>query len=207
MSNSLWSHGLQHTRLPCPSPTPVACSDAIEFECSSSGWWQQSVVVLILQGIWPCNCKSPHIDNDGRKGYKPSFLSKMPALPSRSLRGSERWVRISRWKDAVYRAQSAKRELGDSNQGCPNCSDNPCIASALILSLWGLTFAADHSASWCAAVHGIAKAWTRLSDWTTTLLPAVRLPLSLISRLEKKLNQNFQSNKLDWTKKKKKEQQ
>ena len=39
-----------------------------------------------------------------------------------------------------------------------------CIASALILSLWGLTFAAGHSASWCAAVHGIAKAWTRLSD-------------------------------------------
>ena len=26
MSNSLWSHGLQHTRLPCPSPTSRACS-------------------------------------------------------------------------------------------------------------------------------------------------------------------------------------
>ena len=24
MSDSLWPHGLQHTRLPCPSPTPVA---------------------------------------------------------------------------------------------------------------------------------------------------------------------------------------
>ena len=24
MSNSLWPHGLQHTRLPCPSPTPRA---------------------------------------------------------------------------------------------------------------------------------------------------------------------------------------
>ena len=27
MSNSLWPHGLQHTRLPCPSPTPGACSN------------------------------------------------------------------------------------------------------------------------------------------------------------------------------------
>ena len=34
MSNSLWPHGLQHTRLPCPSPTPGACSNS----CPSS-WW------------------------------------------------------------------------------------------------------------------------------------------------------------------------
>ena len=26
MSNSLWPHGLQHNRLPCPSPSPGACS-------------------------------------------------------------------------------------------------------------------------------------------------------------------------------------
>ena len=34
MSISLWPHGLQHTRLPCPSPTPRAYSNS----CSSS-WW------------------------------------------------------------------------------------------------------------------------------------------------------------------------
>ena len=34
MSNSLWPHWLQHTRLPCPSPTPGACSNS----CLSS-WW------------------------------------------------------------------------------------------------------------------------------------------------------------------------
>ena len=28
MSDSLWPHGLQHTRLPCPSPTPGAYSNA-----------------------------------------------------------------------------------------------------------------------------------------------------------------------------------
>ena len=27
MSNSLWCHGLQHARLPCPSPSPGACSN------------------------------------------------------------------------------------------------------------------------------------------------------------------------------------
>ena len=34
MFDSLWPHGLQHTRLPCPSPTPRACSNS----CPSSQW-------------------------------------------------------------------------------------------------------------------------------------------------------------------------
>ena len=34
MSDSLWSHVLQHTRLPCPKPTPRACSDS----CPLSQW-------------------------------------------------------------------------------------------------------------------------------------------------------------------------
>ena len=28
VSSSLWPHGLQHTRIPCPSPTPGACSNS-----------------------------------------------------------------------------------------------------------------------------------------------------------------------------------
>ena len=28
MSDSLWPHGLQHARVPCPSPTPGACSNS-----------------------------------------------------------------------------------------------------------------------------------------------------------------------------------
>ena len=34
ISDSLWPHRLQHTRLPCPSPTPRACSNS----CPLS-WW------------------------------------------------------------------------------------------------------------------------------------------------------------------------
>ena len=34
MSDSLWPHGLQHARLPCPSPTPRAYSNS----CPSC-WW------------------------------------------------------------------------------------------------------------------------------------------------------------------------
>ena len=34
MSDSLWPHGLQHARLPCPSPIPRPCSNS----CPSSQW-------------------------------------------------------------------------------------------------------------------------------------------------------------------------
>ena len=34
LSDSLWPHGLQHARLPCPSPTSGACSNS----CLSSQW-------------------------------------------------------------------------------------------------------------------------------------------------------------------------
>ena len=36
VSNSLWPHGLQHTRLPCPSATPRACSNSCHPTISSS---------------------------------------------------------------------------------------------------------------------------------------------------------------------------
>ena len=34
VSDSLWPHGLQHARPPCPSPTPGVCSNS----CPSSRW-------------------------------------------------------------------------------------------------------------------------------------------------------------------------
>ena len=39
MSDSLWPHGLQHTRLPCPSPTPRACSNS----CPLSRWCHPTI--------------------------------------------------------------------------------------------------------------------------------------------------------------------
>ena len=49
MSDSLWPHGLQHTRLPCPSPTPRACSNS-----HPSSWWCQ-----LIQPSHPLSSLSP----------------------------------------------------------------------------------------------------------------------------------------------------
>ena len=39
VSDSLWPHGLQHARLPCPSPTPGAYSNS----CPSSWWYHPTI--------------------------------------------------------------------------------------------------------------------------------------------------------------------
>ena len=39
VSDSLWHHGLQHAKLPCPSPTPGACSNS----CASSRWCHPTI--------------------------------------------------------------------------------------------------------------------------------------------------------------------
>ena len=48
MSDSLRPHGLQHTRLPCPSPTPRAYSNS----CPSSRWCRP----IISSSVIPFSC-------------------------------------------------------------------------------------------------------------------------------------------------------
>ena len=44
VSNTLWLHGLQHARLPCPSPTPGACSNS----CPSSQWCHPIILSSVI---------------------------------------------------------------------------------------------------------------------------------------------------------------
>ena len=44
MSDSLQPHGLKHTRLPCSSPTPRACSNS----CPLSWWWHPTISSSVI---------------------------------------------------------------------------------------------------------------------------------------------------------------
>ena len=44
VSDSVWPKGLQHTRLPCPSPTPEACS----YSCPSSRWCHPTISTSVI---------------------------------------------------------------------------------------------------------------------------------------------------------------
>ena len=49
VSDSLWPHGLQHARPPCPSTIPEACSNS----CPSS-WWCHPTISSSLFPFSPC---------------------------------------------------------------------------------------------------------------------------------------------------------
>ena len=44
LSDSFWPHGLQHARLPCPSPTPGACSNS----CPLSHWCHPTILFSVV---------------------------------------------------------------------------------------------------------------------------------------------------------------
>ena len=50
VSDSLWPHGLQHVRLPCPSPTPGVYSNS----CPSSWWCHPTIWSSVIPfSSWP----------------------------------------------------------------------------------------------------------------------------------------------------------
>ena len=44
VSSALWPHGLQHTRLPCPSPSPRACLNS----CPLSWWCHPTILSSVI---------------------------------------------------------------------------------------------------------------------------------------------------------------
>ena len=58
--NSLQPHGLQHARLSCPSPTPVACSNSLSLELvMSSNHLILCHPLLLLPSIFPASGSFP----------------------------------------------------------------------------------------------------------------------------------------------------
>ena len=49
VSNSLWTHGLQHARHPCPSPYPRGCSNS----CPLSWWCPPDILACHLLPLLP----------------------------------------------------------------------------------------------------------------------------------------------------------
>ena len=53
MSNSLGRHGRQHTRHPCPSPSPRACSNSCPLSQMPSNYFISCHPLLLLPSVFP----------------------------------------------------------------------------------------------------------------------------------------------------------
>ena len=61
VSDSLWPHGLQHARPPCPSPTPEACSNS----CPLSQWCHPTISSSVVPYSW--QLKQPRLGHTVEK--------------------------------------------------------------------------------------------------------------------------------------------
>ena len=82
MSDSLWPSGLQHTRLPCPSPAPRVCWNS----CPSSWWCHLTISSSVVPfSSWPQSFPAP--------GYFP--MSQFFAAPVSPFSRSEEGTLVS----------------------------------------------------------------------------------------------------------------
>ena len=89
MSDSVRPHGLQHARLPCPSPAPGACSDL----CPSSWWCHPTISSSVipfsscLQSFPASPCISPSNEYSGLI-FLEDWLIWSPCCPRNSQESS-----------------------------------------------------------------------------------------------------------------------
>ena len=72
MSDSLWPHGLQHARFPCPSPSPGASS----ISCPSGQWWHPTIsssAVLFSSCLQSCPAPGSFLMSQFSTSYRQSI--------------------------------------------------------------------------------------------------------------------------------------
>ena len=168
MSNSLGPHGLQHTRLPCASPTPGAYSNA----CPSSQWCHPTISSSVvpfsscLQFFQPASVSFPMSQFFISGGQSIGISASASVLPLNiqdwfplgwtgwlSLQSKGLLKVFSNTTVQKYQFFGTQLSFGEG-YGTPlqySCLENPMDGGA-----------------WWAAAHGVAKSRTWLRDFPFT---------------------------------------
>ena len=86
VSNSLWPHGLQHARLPCPSPTPRVYTSS----CPSSQWCHPAIsscLPLLLQPPIPPSIRVFSNESSLRMRWPKYWNFSFSIIPSKEIPG------------------------------------------------------------------------------------------------------------------------
>ena len=174
MSNSLWPHGLHYTRLPCPSPTPGACS----ISCPPSQRCHPTILSSVISfssclESFPASGSIPVRKEHWRRKWQPTPVF-LPAEShgQRSLVGYGSWgceesdmteqLTLSLSFPGGSHSKESACSTGDldSNPGLGRSpregNDNPLQCSGLENSIGRGT--------WQATIHRVTKNWTQLCN-------------------------------------------
>ena len=117
VSNTLWPHGLQHARFPCPSPTPGTCSNS----CPLS-WWCHPTVSSSVVPFSSCLQSFPasrsfqmsQFFSSGGQSIRVSASASVPPMNIQDwfLLGWTGWIfSQSKWLSRIFSNHSSKASI------------------------------------------------------------------------------------------------
>ena len=153
VSDSLWPHELQHTKLPCPSPTPWACSNS----CPSSRWCHSTILSSVVP-FSSCLQSFPASGSFSTSQFFPSGGQHIGASASASVLPMNIQDRFPLGLTGLISLQS-KGKPGVLEKGESWRKGSPGEGKGYPLQYSGLENSME------CTVHGVAKSWTRLNDF------------------------------------------
>ena len=135
VSSSLWPHGLQHARHPCPSPVPGACSNS----CPSSPWCHPTISssVVPFSYLWK-NKSFDYMDFGGQSDvFVFTILSRfVKAFPPRSKCLLVLWLQ----SPSTVILEPKKIKSAPVSTFSPSICHEVMGLNAMILVFWMLSF-------------------------------------------------------------------